>query len=199
MKKKGLISLGIIIGLIVIISVYAVGVYNNLVSLQEGVRTNWSQVENQYQRRTDLIPNLVNAVKGYMTHERETLQGVIEARSQATAAPKIEDPTTMTPEQLAAYQQSQNSLGQALGRLMVVVERYPELKADQQFLQLQSQLEGTENRITVARMDFNESAREYNINVRRFPATIFAKIFGFHPQALFQAEQGAEKAPEVQF
>ena len=171
--------------------------YNNMVQLEEQVETAWGQVENQYQRRIDLIPNLVATVKGYATHEQETLEGVIAARAKATQI--TIDPSNATPEQLAAFQNAQGELGQALGRLMAVAESYPELKANENFLQLQSQLEGTENRISVARDTFNETARLFNTTVRRFPANIIANIFGFEKKPYFEAEEGANKAPKIEF
>jgi LemA protein len=196
-KKSGFLALVAVLILIIGFFFYGVSCYNGFVTMQEEVRTGWSQVENQYQRRADLIPNLVNTVKGYAKHEKETLESVIQARSQATAV-KV-DPANMTEEQLANFHNSQNGLSQALGRLMVVVEKYPELKADANFRDLQSQLEGTENRITVARRDFNEVAKKYNTDIRRFPATIVASITGFKPFPYFKSNEGAEKAPEVQF
>lgn len=171
--------------------------YNALVNMDEGVNKAWSMVENQYQRRADLIPNLVNVVKGYAAHEKETLEGVIKARAQATQV-KI-DPQNMTQEQLQAFQSQQDQLSQALGKLMVVIERYPELKADRNFLQLQAQLEETENRITLTRDDFNNAANSYNVYVRKFPNNIVAGIFGFHQRPYFKAMEGSEKAPTVTF
>ncbi len=187
----------------VIISVVAIGFlfsscgYNRMVEMDEAVSAQWGQVENVYQRRTDLIPNLVNTVKGYAQHEQETLTGVIEARSQATAV-KI-DPKNLTPESIQQFQQAQDGLSSALSRLMVVVERYPDLKANQNFMDLQAQLEGTENRITVERMKFNEATQQYNAYIRKFPALITAAIFGFDKKAYFEAQKGSEKAPEVKF
>ncbi len=171
--------------------------YNNMVQLEEQVETAWGQVENQYQRRIDLIPNLVATVKGYASHEKETFESVIAARAKATQI--TIDPSNATPEQLAAFQNAQGELGQALGRLMAVAESYPELKANENFLQLQSQLEGTENRISVARDSFNETARLFNTTVRRFPANIIANIFGFEKKPYFEAEEGANKAPKIEF
>ena len=171
--------------------------YNNMVQLEEQVETAWGQVENQYQRRIDLIPNLVATVKGYASHEKETFESVIAARAKATQI--TIDPSNATPEQLAAFQNAQGELGQALGRLMAVAESYPELKANENFLQLQSQLEGTENRISVARDSFNETARQFNTTVRRFPANIIANIFGFEKKPYFEAEEGANKAPKIEF
>lgn len=171
--------------------------YNKMVSMEEQVTSQWAQVENVYQRRADLIPNLVNTVKGYAAHEQETLEGVIEARSKATAV-NI-DPTKLTPETIQQFNQAQDGLSSALSKLMVVVERYPDLKANQNFLDLQAQLEGTENRITVERQKFNETTQTYNAYIRKFPQVIYAGWFGFEKKIYFEAQQGAEKAPEVQF
>lgn len=171
--------------------------YNTMVEMDEAVTSQWSQVENVYQRRADLIPNLVATVKGYAEHEQETLTGVIEARSQATSV-KI-DPSNMTPESIQQFQQAQEGLSSALSRLMVVVEQYPDLKANQNFLDLQAQLEGTENRITVERMKFNDTTRNYNAYIRKFPALITAKLFGFKARNYFEAQPGAQTAPQVQF
>lgn len=193
MKKSTII----IIAVAVLAVVWGITGYNGLVGMDEGVQTKWADVETQYQRRADLIPNLVNTVKGYAAHEKETLAAVVQARSEATSV-KI-DPTNMTAEQMAQYQQAQNGVSSALGKLLVVVEKYPDLKANQNFLELQAQLEGTENRITVARRNFNEAAKEYNTAIRRFPKNILAGMFGFEKKAYFEAEQGAEKAPQVEF
>ena len=171
--------------------------YNRMVELDESVTAQWSQVENVYQRRADLIPNLVNTVKGYADFEQETLTSVIEARSKATSV-QI-NPENLSPETLQQFQGAQDGLSSALSRLMVVVERYPDLKANQNFMDLQAQLEGTENRITVERMKFNESAQSFNTYIRRFPQLMFANIFGFDKRAYFEATEGAERAPEVQF
>jgi LemA protein len=171
--------------------------YNKMVTMEEQVTSQWAQVENVYQRRADLIPNLVNTVKGYAAHEQETLEGVIEARSKATSV-NI-DPAKLTPESIQQFNQAQEGLSSALSRLMVVVERYPDLKANQNFLDLQAQLEGTENRITVERMKFNETTQNYNAYIRKFPQVIYAGWFGFEKKTYFEAQQGAEKAPEVQF
>ncbi len=168
-----------------------------MVNEDENVNLQWSEVENQYQRRLDLIPNLVNVVKGYAAHEKETLEGVIEARAKATQT--TIDPSNMTEEQLANFQKAQDGLSGALNRLMVVVEKYPELKANENFLQLQAQLEGTENRITVARKGYNDAATIYNKLVRRFPNNMLAGIFGFSVRPQFKAQEGAESAPTVQF
>lgn len=171
--------------------------YNSSVQLDEKVKAQWGEVENQYQRRSDLIPNLVNSVKGAANFEKETLTQVIEARAKATSIQV--NPDQLTPENIQKFQASQGQLSQALGRLMVVSERYPELKANQNFLELQAQLEGTENRITVARRDFNQSVQEYNTNIRTFPNNLFAGMFGFAPKGSFAAEAGADKAPKVEF
>lgn len=196
-KKSFSKSTMIFIGVIVVIVLWAISGYNSLVNMDEGVTNKWSNVETQYQRRADLIPNLVNTVKGYAKHESQTLEAVMQARSQATQV-KI-DPSNCTPEQLAAYQKAQGDVTSALGKLLAITENYPDLKANQNFLELQSQLEGTENRITVARKDFNDAANVYNASIRRFPKNIFAGIFGFEKHAYFEAEAGAEKAPKVEF
>lgn len=197
-SRRGLTLTIIVVAVVLLLVFWGVGQYNSLVVLDEQVNTSWSQVENQYQRRADLIPNLVETVKGYASHERETLEGVINARAKASQ-PIIQAGDGMTQEQLNQFQQVQGDLTSALNRLMVVVERYPELKADENFRQLQAQLEGTENRITTARMDFNNEAQQYNTKVRRFPTNIFAGLFGFHQRPYFQAEAGAEQAPQVKF
>ena len=168
-----------------------------MVAMDEGVATAWSNVENQYQRRSDLIPNLVNTVKGYAAHEQETLEAVVSARAKATQTQvNMED---LTPEKLQAYQQAQGEIGAALGRLLVVAERYPDLKANENFRELQTQLEGTENRISVERRKFNETAKEYNTTIRKFPKNILAGLFGFEKRPYFEAQEGSEKAPEVKF
>ena len=173
------------------------GIYNNMVTKSEAVSTQWAQVENVYQRRADLIPNLVNTVKGYAEHEKSTLTEVIEARAKATST--TVDAGNLTPEAIQSFQQAQGGLSQALGKLMVVVERYPDLKANQNFLELQAQLEGTENRIAVERKRFNEVARDYNTYIKLFPKNLLAGMFGFEPKPYFKAVAGAEKAPEVNF
>ncbi len=195
--KKSLVTLLVVIGVILLIVMTLSGRYNKLVTLEEGVTTAWSQVENVYQRRADLIPNLVNTVKGYADFEQSTLTAVIEARAKATST--TIDPTNLTEANLAQFQEAQQGLGSALSKLMVVVERYPDLKANQNFMDLQAQLEGTENRIAVERRTFNTTAQEYNTNIRRFPNNIIAGLFGFDKKAYFQSDAGAEKAPEVQF
>lgn len=193
MKKSTIITLAVVAVLVI----WAVSSYNGLVKKQENVENKWSQVENTYQRRADLIPNLVNTVKGYAAHEQGTFTAVTEARAKVSSM-QI-DPSNMTEEQLKKFQEAQGELSQALGKLMMIKEAYPELKADKQFLNLQSQLEGTENRITVARKDFNDEAKTYNTSVRTFPTSIFAAIFGFEKRPYFEAEAGAEKAPTVEF
>lgn len=181
----------------VVVLLWAGSVYNSLVSQEEAVGNQWADVETQYQRRADLVPNLVATVKGYAAHEQQTLEAVVKARSEATQTHI--DAADLTPEKMAAYLQAQSNLSGALGRLLLVQEKYPDLKANENFLDLQAQLEGTENRISVARRDFNAVAREYNIAIRRFPANILASLFGFSSKSYFEAEKGAEKAPEVKF
>lgn len=193
-KNKGLI---ITVVVIVLVAIWGISSYNGLVSMDENVSNQWANVETQYQRRSDLIPNLVNTVKGYAKHESETLESVMAARSQATQV-KI-DPSNCTPQQLAAYQKAQGDVTTALGKLLAITENYPDLKANQNFLELQSQLEGTENRINVARKDFNDTAKKYNTSLRRFPRNIIASMFGFEKRNYFEAEAGAEKAPKVEF
>ena len=185
------------IGVAAVVVIFFYATYNGFVNKEEGVKTAWANVETQYQRRADLIPNLVNTVKGYAAHEKETLEGVIAARSQATQI-KV-DPTDLTPEKLAEYQKAQGQLATALGKLLAITENYPDLKANQNFLELQAQLEGTENRINVARKNFNDAAKTYNTAIRRFPKNILAGMFGFDKRAYFEAAEGAEQAPQVQF
>ena len=185
------------VAVVVLIVMWAVGGYNGMVTLDEGVQGKWADVETQYQRRADLIPNLVSTVKGYAAHESETLESVVKARSEASSV-KV-DPENLTPEKLAEYQKAQSGVSSALGRLMVIVEKYPDLKANQNFLELQSQLEGTENRINVARRDFNEAAKSFNTTIRKFPKNIIAGMFGFEKKAYFEAEKGAGQAPKVEF
>lgn len=196
-NKGSLIAIVILILLVLWVVVAGISFNNKAVQQEEGVRQAWSQVENQYQRRADLIPNLVNTVKGYATHERETLEGVVEARAKATQM--TVDPTKMTPEDLAAYQQAQGELSQALGRLLAVSERYPDLKANENFKALQIQLEGTENRISTERKRFNEVTQEYNTFVRKFPNNILGSILGFKAKPYFESVAGADRAPEVKF
>lgn len=193
MKKTWII----IIAVIAVIAIYGVSSYNSMVSQEEAVGTAWSNVENQYQRRADLIPNLVNTVKGYAAHEKETFDAVVSARAKATQTTvSIDD---LTPEKMEAYQRAQGEVGSALSRLLAVTENYPELKANENFQTLQAQLEGTENRISVERRNFNDMARAYNTSIRRFPKNIFAGMFGFEKRPYFEAQEGAEKAPEVKF
>ncbi|MFC5626570.1 LemA family protein [Algoriphagus winogradskyi] len=195
--KKFLIPIGILLVLGIFIYTKAVGTYNTFVQTEEVINGQWAEVETQYQRRSDLIPNLVNTVKGYADFEQETLTAVIEARAKATSMNV--DASTLTPEKLAEFQGAQDNLSGALGRLLVSVERYPELKANQNFLELQAQLEGTENRIAVARRNFNQSVQDYNSNLRTFPNNIFAGWYGFEQKGYFEASAGAENAPSVQF
>lgn len=192
--KKGTV---IIIAIIALLAIWSVASYNGLVSKEENVKKAWSQVENQYQRRSDLIPNLVATVKGYASHESQTLQEVTEARAKATQL--TVDTDNLTPEAMQAYQNAQGQIGAALGRLLMVQERYPDLKANQNFLELQTQLEGTENRISVERKRFNEEARLYNTSLRRFPQNIIAGITGFTPKPYFESDESSKKAPTVEF
>ncbi len=196
MKKNN--KTWIIVGVVAVaLLLWGISGYNSLVNMDEDVQNKWSNVETQYQRRSDLIPNLVNTVKGYASHEKSTLEAVMQARSQATQI-KI-DPSNCTPEQLASYQKAQGDVTTALGKLLAITENYPELKANQNFLELQSQLEGTENRITVARKDFNDCAKVYNTAIRKFPKNILAGICGFDKRNYFEAQEGADKAPKVEF
>lgn len=195
--KKSTITLLVVAAVLVAIIGWVVGAYNGLVTLDEETNGKWAQVESAYQRRADLIPNLVNTVKGYADFEKETLTGVIEARSKATGINV--DANNLTPEAIANFQAAQGQLSGALSRLMVTVERYPDLKANQNFLGLQSQLEGTENRIKVERDRFNTSVKNFNATIRKFPKTLIASSFGFEKKGYFEADAGSEKAPEVQF
>lgn len=195
MKKILIIGL-VIVGIIIIYRLFA-GTYNNLVARQQTVESQWAQVENVYQRRADLIPNLVNTVKGYADFEQETLTRVIEARAKATSINV--DASDLTPEKVAEFQAAQSELSTALGRLLVSVERYPDLKANQNFLDLQTQLEGTENRIAVERMKFNDTVREYNTYVKTFPRNMLAGMYGFEERGYFDASPEAEQVPQVQF
>lgn len=185
-----------VIGFFAVLSLSSCG-YNSMIKLDEQVTSQWAQVENVYQRRSDLIPNLVASVKGAANFEKSTLTDVINARAKATSINV--DPTKLTPEAIAQFQAAQGQLSQSLGRLLATVEAYPELKANQNFLELQSQLEGTENRITVERQKFNAVTQEYNSKIRTFPNNLTAGIFGFKPKGYFQAEAGANKAPKVEF
>lgn len=195
MKKIG--CLAIVLIAVIVVVLWGFGKYNSLVKEEQNVERAWSDVENQYQRRADLIPNLVETVKGYAEHESETLQNVIEARAKATSIQV--DSKNLTEESLQQYQQAQGELGNALGKLLVSVERYPDLKANQNFLELQSQLEGTENRINNARDAFNGAAQTYNTAIKVFPANLVAKITGFASKSYFKAAEGSEVAPKVQF
>lgn len=195
-KPKNLTAI-IIAAVALLLVLWGVSGYNGIVEMDENVNNQWANVETQYQRRTDLIPNLVSTVKGYAAHEKSTLEAVMQARSQATQM-KI-DPANCTPEQLAAYQKAQGDVTTALGKLLAITENYPQLKANENFMELQSQLEGTENRITVARRDFNAAAKEYNTVIRKFPKNIIASMGGFEKHNYFEAEAGAEKAPKVEF
>ena len=182
---------------LILLALWGISKYNGLVDLDQNVKSQWSQVENQYQRRSDLIPNLVNVVKGYATHERETLEGVITARSKATST--TINASDMDEATLKRFQQSQDALSSALSRLLVVAEKYPDLKANEQFLDLSKQLEGTENRIATARRDFNNAAQEYNTQRNKFPTVIVAGITGFRERPYFTAQAGSEVAPTVDF
>lgn len=195
--KKSWIIWGIVILFIIITYVSLKNSYNKMVALDEQVKASWAQVENVYQRRADLIPNLVSTVKGAADFEKSTLTQVIEARAKATQM-RV-DAGNLNEESLRKFQQSQGELSQALGRLMVVAEQYPTLKANQNFLDLQAQLEGSENRITTERRTYNEVVQNYNTTIRSFPKNVFAGMFGFQPRPNFSAEAGADKAPEVKF
>ncbi len=195
MKKSK--SALILILVVALVALWGVKAYNNMVSQEEGVSTAWANVQSQYQRRADLIPNLVNTVKGYAAHESETLQAVVNARTKATSI-NI-DAENMTAEQLQEFQKAQSEVGGALGRLIAVAENYPDLKANQNFLELQAQLEGTENRIAVERKNFNEAAKKYNTYIRKFPQSLLSGVFGFDKKPYFEAEEGSQKAPTVQF
>ncbi len=197
MKKGCLIAIVAAVAIVLACFGWVKSTYNGFVQQQEGVEAAWAQVENVYQRRADLIPNLVATVKGYAKHEQETLDKVVSARAKATQI--TVDPTNLTAESLKKYQEAQGELGSALGKLLAITENYPDLKANQNFLQLQAQLEGTENRITVERKTFNEVAQTYNSAIRQFPGNIIAGIFGFERKPYFEAESGAEKAPKVEF
>ncbi len=187
----------IIFAAIAAVVLLGITAYNKLVSAEEEVNSQWANVENQYQRRGDLIPNLVATVKGYATHESETLEGVVAARAKATQV--TVDADKLTPEKLQEYQAAQGELTSALGKLLMITENYPDLKANQNFLELQAQLEGTENRISVERNKFNELAEKFDVSIRSFPNSIIAGIFGFEKKPYFKAEKGSEKAPAVQF
>ena len=197
-KAGGLSKNTMIIGAVVAVLVlWGISVYNSMVGEEEKATTAWAGVQSAYQRRADLIPNLVNVVKGYASHERETLEGVVNARAKATSINVNAD--DLSPEKLQEFQQAQGELSQALGRLIAVSEAYPDLKANENFMDLQKQLEGTENRINEARNTFNSAVQNYNMKIRKFPNTLLAGIFGFDKMAKFEADAAAQKAPEVQF
>ena len=185
------------IGVVAVVAIFFYATYNGFVNREEGLKSAWSNVETQYQRRADLIPNLVNTVKGYAAHETQTLNEVTEARARATSINLSAD--DLTPERLAQFQRAQAEVRSALGRLIAVSESYPDLKANQNFLELQAQLEGTENRIAVARKDFNAAAQQYNVSVRRFPANLVARMFGFGQKPYFESAEGAAATPQVTF
>ena len=195
--KKGTIILICIAGALLLFAGFCITKYNGLVDANAEVEKKWADVESVYQRRADLIPNLVATVKGYAEHEESTLQAVTDARTRATSI--TIDPATATPEQMEAWMAAQDEVSGALGRLLAVAESYPDLKANQNFLQLQAQLEGTENRISVERQMYNEAVKEYNVMVRRFPNNIIASMFGFDQKSMFEAQAGAEVAPVVVF
>ncbi|GGZ19829.1 hypothetical protein GCM10007049_10480 [Echinicola pacifica] len=195
--KKAIIPIIILVVVGIFVYTKSVGTYNQFVLSEENINGTWAQVETQYQRRSDLIPNLVNVVKGYADFEKETLEGVINARAKATSINISAD--ELTPEKIEQFQAAQDQLGGSLSRLMVAVERYPDLKANQNFLDLQAQLEGTENRIAVARRNFNQSVQAYNSDLRTFPNNIFAGWYGFEQRDYFKSSEGAENAPKVEF
>ena len=188
---------GIIAVVVILLIIAVIKTYNHMVVLRNRVDNQGAQIEVQLKRRADLIPNLVNTVKGYASHEKETLEGVVEARSKATQM--TIDANDLTPEKLAEYQKAQGAVTSALGKLLAITENYPDLKANQNFLELQAQLEGTENRINVARTNFNNAAKNFNTAIRRFPKNILAGIFGFEKRAYFEAAEGSEQAPKVEF
>ena len=195
--KIGLVALIVVAVLVLGGFIWVKNVYNQIVVSDEYIQATWAQVENVYQRRADLIPNLVSTVKGYAAHESETLENVVAARAKATQV--TVDPSDLTPEALATFNEAQDGLSAALGRLLMIQESYPELKANQNFLELQAQLEGTENRIATERMKFNETAKSYNTLVRTFPNNILASMFDFEKKGYFEAQAGAETAPKVEF
>lgn len=195
--SKGWIILIVVVAIVIILVGWGTGIYNKMVAQDENVGKAWANVENVYQRRSDLIPNLVATVKGVADFEKSTLTDVIEARAKATSV--TIDPANLNAQSMQQFQAAQDGLSSALSKLMVVVERYPELKATQNFMELQAQLEGTENRISVERMKFNETVQAYNTYIRSFPAAVFAGMFGFEKKAPFEAQAGAEIAPKVEF
>ena len=195
--KKGLVALIVVAVLVLGGFIWVKNVYNQIVVSDEYIQATWAQVENVYQRRADLIPNLVSTVKGYASHESETLENVVAARAKATQV--TVDPANLTQEALASFNEAQDGLSAALGRLLMIQESYPELKANQNFLELQAQLEGTENRIATERMKFNDAVKAFNTGIRRFPDNIIASMFGFEKKAYFEAKAGADVAPVVEF
>lgn len=195
--KKGLITLIVVAAIVLGGFLWIKGAYNNMVTEDENVQNAWAQVENVYQRRADLIPNLVATVKGYAEHESSTLESVVAARAKATQM--TIDPENLSEEAIAKFNEAQGELSTALGRLLLIQENYPDLKANQQFIELQAQLEGTENRIATERMKFNDAAKAYNTLIRKFPDNILASIFGFEKKGYFEAQAGAETAPKVEF
>jgi len=195
--KKGLVVLIVVAVLVLGGFIWVKNVYNQIVVSDEYIQSTWAQVENVYQRRADLIPNLVSTVKGYASHESETLENVVAARAKATQV--TVDPANLTQEALASFNEAQDGLSAALGRLLMIQESYPELKANQNFLELQAQLEGTENRIATERMKFNDAVKAFNTGIRRFPDNIIASMFGFEKKAYFEAKAGTDVAPVVEF
>lgn len=195
--KKGLVIVIAIVGVLLIGYFWVTGIFNKMVSLEEQTSAQWANVESSYQRRADLIPNLVNTVKGYADFEKETLQAVVDARARATQT--VVDPSNISPQELAEYQAAQSGVSSALSRLLAVVENYPDLKANQNFLELQSQLEGTENRINVERNKFNTVVQAFNGYIKRFPTRIFAGMFGFEEKGYFKSNEGSDQAPTVEF
>ncbi len=195
--KKGYIVAGVVLLVIIILVVSGVGTYNTMVAGEETINGEWAKVETQYQRRSDLIPNLVSTVKGYAAHEQSTLDAVVSARAKATQVTLSAD--NLTPENIEAFQAAQGEVSSALSRLLAVAENYPDLKANQNFLELQAQLEGTENRIAVARTRYTEAVKSFNVMIRRFPASIIASMFGFEKKPQFEATEGVETAPVVNF
>ena len=196
MNKKVIVLIAVAVVLLGCI-VWVKNAYNSLVTADENAQSAWSQVENVYQRRADLIPNLVATVKGYAAHESETLESVVAARAKATQV--TIDPANLSADEIAKYNEAQGELGNALGKLLMIQENYPDLKANQNFRDLQAQLEGTENRIATERMKFNQAVKDYNTLIRRFPNNIFASMFGFEKKGYFEANVGAENAPKVEF
>ena len=195
--KKGLVALIVVAVLVLGGFIWVKNVYNQIVVSDEYIQATWAQVENVYQRRADLIPNLVSTVKGYAAHESETLENVVAARAKATQVTM--DPSDLTPEALARFNEAQDGLSAALGRLLMIQESYPELKANQNFLELQAQLEGTENRLATERMKFNDAVKSFNTGIRRFPDNIIASMFGFEKKGYFEAKAGSDVAPVVEF